>query len=145
MSITPVNLQSAIDQNEIIAERFLEYLNSQNIEQFVSLFSEDGTYEEVASGRTYASQQTIGMYIKATLDGIPDSKFELINQVINENVIAIEWVWSGTNSVGWEDMGIPPTDKYFEIKGVSIMNIKKGLISSNRDYWDWNTFINKIK
>ena len=41
-------------------------------------------------------------------------------------------------------MGIPATNKYFELKGLSIMEIEKGLIKRNSDYWDWNSFIKGI-
>jgi steroid delta-isomerase-like uncharacterized protein len=133
-----------LKKNQQIATAFLETLSSGNVEGFISLFAENATYEEVASGRIYSNHQEIKMYIKSTLEGIPDSKFELQDMVINDKVLAIEWIWKGTNSVGWPNMGIPPTNRYFEIKGVSIMNVNDGLISSNRDYWDWNSFITKI-
>jgi len=40
----------------------------------------------------------------------------------------IEWIWKGTNSVGWKDMGITATNKYFELRGLSLMEIENGLI-----------------
>ena len=51
----------------------------------------------------------------------------------------VEWLWKGTNSVGWETRGIPATGKYFEIKGESEMKIENDLIRKNSDYWDWRT------
>ncbi len=50
----------------------------------------------------------------------------------------LEW----TNSVGWPN--IPVTNKYFEVRGVSVMEIENNLIYHNRDYWDWNTFITSV-
>ena len=41
-------------------------------------------------------------------------------------------------------MGIPATDKHFELKGVSVMKIENDLIKRNRDYWDWTTFMKGI-
>ena len=51
----------------------------------------------------------------------------------------VEWIWKGTNPVGWATMGIPATGKYFEIKGESEMKIENDLIRKNSDYWDWRT------
>lgn len=144
IKIKPFENDNIPKKNKQIATVFLETLSSGDIEGFVSLFAENATYEEVSTGRVYTNHQEITMYIKSTLDGIPDSKFELQNMVINDKILAVEWIWKGTNSVGWPNMGIPPTNKYFEIKGVSVMNVNNDLILSNRDYWDWNSFITKI-
>jgi hypothetical protein len=43
--------------------------------------------------------------------------------------------------VGWPSVNIPSTDEYFELKGVSVMEIRKNLIRRNSDYWDWNSFM----
>jgi len=56
----------------------------------------------------------------------------------------VEWIWKGTNPVGWATMGIPATGKYFEIKGESEMKIENDLIRKNSDYWDWNPFMTEI-
>ena len=41
-------------------------------------------------------------------------------------------------------MGIPATGKYFELPGVSVMEIENHKIKRNNDYWDWNTFMRLI-
>ena len=54
----------------------------------------------------------------------------------------VEWLWKGTNSVGWETRGIPATGKYFEINGESVMRIENDLlIQRNSDYANWNSFL----
>jgi ketosteroid isomerase-like protein len=50
----------------------------------------------------------------------------------------VEWMMSGTNTVGWPN--IPASGKSFNLPIVSIMEIEDGLIIRNRDYWDWDTF-----
>ena len=59
----------------------------------------------------------------------------------SNNIAMIEWVWKGTNTVGWPSMGISATNKYFEVRGVSVMTIEKGLIIKNNEFWDWNTLV----
>jgi steroid delta-isomerase-like uncharacterized protein len=135
---------SVTDENKKIGIAFLETLSSGDLEQFVSLFDENASYEEVGTGRVYYGRQAIFEYIDATLQGIPDSKFNLAGIVADERTVSVEWLWKGTNSVGWPGMGIQPTNKYFELKGVSVMIIENGLIVKNRDYWDWNSLISKI-
>jgi steroid delta-isomerase-like uncharacterized protein len=135
---------SQILENMTIAKLFIETLNSHDVNKFTSLFAENSIYEEVASGRSYKSRNKIAIYIESTISGIPDTKFETVNILANDSLAAVEWIWKGTNSVGWADMGLPATNKYFELRGISIMVIKNGLITRNSDYWDWNTFLKGI-
>jgi len=138
------NLNSTIKKNEELAKAFIETLNTRDYSQFTSLFLEDSFYEEVCTGQKYEGKEAIKTYTKGTIDGVPDSKFEIITIVVSETNASVEWLWKGTNTVGWPDMGLPATDKYFEIKGVSVMDIENGKIKHNRDYWDWNTFMTGI-
>jgi len=105
------------------------------------LFAENSIYEEVASGRSYKTRENIATYIGSTISGIPDTKFKTVSILANDSLAVVEWIWKGTNSVGWADMGLPATNKYFELRGLSIMVIKNGLITRNSDYWDWSTFL----
>jgi len=132
---------SLIQINKTIAKSFIETLNSHDINKFTELFAENGIYEEIASGRSYRTREKIAIYIGSTISGIPDTKFETINILATDSLAVVEWIWKGTNSVGWAEMGLPATNKYFELRGLSIMVIENGLITRNSDYWDWDTFL----
>ena len=95
------------------------------------------------SGRSFNSKEAIKNYASATLYGIPDTHAEVISIVANDKMAAVEWVMSGTNSVGWPN--IPASGKSFRIPNITIMEIENGLIIKNRDYWDWKTFYNAVK
>jgi steroid delta-isomerase-like uncharacterized protein len=131
-------------KNEKIAQSFIKYWDEGDIENLISLFSDSCLYEEVATGRKYSNKDGISGYAESTLSGVPDSKFKIITIVSNEKMSVVEWIWKGTNSVGWPSMGIPATNKYFEVRGVSVMIIEDNLIMRNSDYWDWNTFLKGI-
>jgi steroid delta-isomerase-like uncharacterized protein len=131
-------------QNETLVKNFIEALNAKDMDKLVSLFSDDGTYEEVCSGRFHTGKKAISAYITSTLEGIPDTNFELVSVSCSADRAMFEWIWKGTNSVGWPSMHLPPTNKYFELKGVSVMDIENGRIRANRDYWDWNSFLKGI-
>ena len=138
------NHKNIVLGNETIAKSFIESLNEHNVNKLISLFAENCLYEEVASGRSYSNKSRIADYIESTISGIPDSKFEIIEILANEHLAVIEWIWKGTNSVGWKDMEIPATNEYFELRGLSIMEIEDRLIKRNSDYWDWNSFMKGI-
>lgn len=133
-----------IRQNVVLVNQFIEALNEKDMDKFTSLFTENGTYEEVCSGRLNKGREAIENYIRLTIEGIPDSKFELVSISCDADHAMFEWIWKGANSVGWPSMNLPPTSKYFELRGVSVMDIENGRIRANRDYWDWNSFLKCI-
>lgn len=131
-------------QNEAIAEAFIDAFNAHDADMLNSLFADDFVYTEVTSGRTFTNKVDLAMYINLTVSGVPDTQFEIVSVVANEQYAAVVWIWKATNTVGWPYMGIPPTNKYFEMLGASVMEIENGKIIWNKDYWDWNTFIQLI-
>ncbi|WP_167605070.1 nuclear transport factor 2 family protein [Maribellus sediminis] len=138
------NESKVAQQNESIAISFIKAWDSHKATDLNALFAKDFLYTEVASGQTYANADALTTYFTATIAGIPDSKFKIVSVMGNEKYAAIEWIWKGTNSVGWDFIGIPATGKYFELPGVSVMEIENQKIIRNSDYWDWNTFMKLI-
>jgi len=135
------NNNSRRQRNKAIANSFIEYLNSHDVDKFTSLFAENSIYEEVASGRSYKTRENIAIYIGSTISGIADTKFKTVSILANDSLTVVEWHWKGTNSVGWTDMGLPAPNNTYELRGISLMVIKNGFITRNSDYWDWNSFL----
>ena len=144
--ISPIGCEKSINQqnNEEVAKAFIEAWSKHEINELTNLFDEECLYEEVASGRSYSNKEDIAKYVESTLSGVPDSRFETIAIIANDEKAIVEWLWKGTNSVGWEIMNIPATNQSFEVRGVSVMHIQNKKITRNSDYWDWNTFITEI-
>ena len=131
-----------ISENETIARSFCEAWSTHDIDKLTSLFAEDCLYEEVAAGKKYENKKAIAEWANYSLSGLSDTELEIVSIIASDNMATIEWIWKGTNTVGWP--GIPPNNKYFEIRGVSVMVIENNLIKRNRDYWDMNTFLKGI-
>jgi predicted ester cyclase len=54
-------------------------------------------------------------------------------------LLAVEWVWRATNTGPLstpDDTEIPATHKVVELAGVSLLSIRDGRITSQRDYFD---------
>jgi len=135
---------SKIKENEVIAKDFIEACSAHDIDKAISLFAENCLYEEVASGMKYTSRKEIAGYLNGTISGIPDTEFEIVTIIANDTSAMVEWIWKGTNTVGWPSLGLPATNKYFELRGTSVMKIENRLIKRNFEYWDWNTFLKGI-
>jgi steroid delta-isomerase-like uncharacterized protein len=56
---------------------------------------------------------------------------------------AVEWTWQAKHASSF--MGVPAAGKQTIVKGVSILTLKGGKISSQHDYWDANTVIQQLK
>ncbi|WP_163710167.1 ester cyclase [Mangrovibacterium lignilyticum] len=132
-----------VAQNESIGKLLIEAWDTHNAEMLTSLFADEFSYTEVM-GRSFTDKESLAMYVLGSISGAPDSRFETVSSVANEKYVASEWVWKGTNTVGWQQMGIPATDIYFELPGASIMEIENGKIIWVKDYWDRDTFLQLI-
>jgi steroid delta-isomerase-like uncharacterized protein len=116
-------------KNEAMVKAFLEALSEHNIDLFPSFFADECLCEEVYSGRKYATKADIAGYIKSSLSDIPDWYFTIESIIADEDMPIVGWIWRGTNSVDWEFMVIPATNKYFELRGIAVMTIDKHLIT----------------
>ena len=130
-----------VKQNESIARSFIEAWDTHNTDMLTTLFADEFIYTEVTTGRYYTDKDALALYGDATIAGLPDTRFEVVSIVANEKFAAVEWIWKATNTVGWPYLGIPATGNYFEMPGASVMEIENGKIIWNKDYWDWNTFM----
>ena len=113
-----------IQDNEAVARKYINSWTAHDVEAITSLYAENCLFEEVGTGRSFSGREEIAGYAASTLSGVPDSKFIIITLFADEESAVVEWVWKGTNSVGWPEMGLPATGKYFELRGVSVMKIE---------------------
>ncbi len=115
---------AVISQNKSIARKFIKAWDLHNYNKLISLFANEFIYTEIASGRSYTDKESLSMYASATIAGVPDTRFVVISITATKKIAAVEWIWEGTNTVGWPFMGIPATNKYFELPGISVMEIE---------------------
>jgi len=128
--------------NDELAKSFCESWSTHDGEKMVSLFANNFTYEEVCSGRIFSDRDGLIGYVKATCSGAPDLIMNATTIVSQGNQLVIEWIFKGTNTIGWPN--IPANNGVFELKGISVMEIEDGKIKHNREYWDWQTFVRAV-
>ena len=131
------------ENNEAIARRFVEFWTLEHYKDLAQLFAENCIYVETPSGNKFSGREAIQNYASTTLNGMSDTQAEIITVVANDKMAVVEWIWSGTNSIGWPN--IPASGKTFRLPVLTIMEIENGMIIRNRDYWDWETFYNAVK
>lgn len=141
MGLQAQSNKDAYQHNEDLLEAFISTLNEHDAQQFSLLFTDSCRYTEMNSGRNFAGREAVAGYISGTLKGMPDSQFEIVSLMADDHMGMVEWLWTGTNSVGWPQLGIPSTGQHMELSGVSVIEFKDGMIHRNREYWDNSSFL----
>jgi steroid delta-isomerase-like uncharacterized protein len=102
-----------------------------------SLYASDAVHVD-AWGR-HEGREAIGVYFEEADKPFSEISMET-SQVIEEgNEVVAEWVFRGTNTGPLtmpDGTQIPATHKSVELPGVSVLSVKDGKITSQRDYFD---------
>ena len=69
---------------------------------------------------------------------IGDFKIEATNTWIENGHGVVEWVWSGVDK-DWFKTGKP-----FSVRGVSVIEVRDGKISRNKDFYDGAAILRQI-
>jgi hypothetical protein len=72
----------------------------ENYFELPKLFADGCNYIEMQSGRTFTGKEAVKNYASASLYGIPDTHMEVVSILANDKMAAVEWIMSGTNSIG---------------------------------------------
>lgn len=117
-------------------------LNSRDIEKFLSFYTDDCVYEDVAVGKVNHGKDELRNFYSDFFRMAPDVKFEEKIAIRSGDWLATEWVMTGTHSGSTPE--IPATGKRFSIRGASIMQIRDGKISRESDYWNMASFLQQL-
>ncbi len=124
-------------------ERYLEAWNSHDGARVAAFMADDVTYEDLAQGALYQGRAAVEAYVEATHAFSTDYRFLTISAQSDADQYAIEWEMLGTNN--GEAGGIPPTNKEYRIRGVSVGRVnEEGRIRSNRDYWNFADYVTQV-
>ena len=122
----------SVQENSKIIEVWIAAVNSQDVERYVDLFSEDVVFRsttspEPAKGKDAARQQLMGLY-----SAFPDYHIDLKNTVVSDDRFVCEIEAGGTNKGKFNlGPGVPPlpsTGKQFRTQGVFVATVKDGKV-----------------
>lgn len=119
-----------------LVEQHLAAYNAHDIDGAGAVLHEDvlyfdSTYGEAQRGRGAAIDNLISPYVRA----IPDLEWTLRSEPIaSGDGIAYEWTLTGTNTGTF--MGIPAKNQKVNLKGMSFVRVKDGMIVYKADYYD---------
>jgi steroid delta-isomerase-like uncharacterized protein len=128
---------------DTLVARWARAWSTQDTPLFLSLFTEDAHYCDVALEKTFRGREAVKAFFEGTFVTFPDFKMEIERGAVTGEAAAGEWVMSGT-FLG-ESFGVPPTGRAFRVHGCCFMRILNGLIIEHRDYWNPAAFDRQVK
>ncbi len=119
-------------------ERLFAAWNSHDVEKVVAAFSNSAVYEDVAAGDIHKGRDQIRKWVTSAFRDIENFKLTVVRSTYYKGTGLVEWVWSGT------DKGLFKTDKTFSVRGVSVIEVRRGKISRYQEYYDFATIMRQL-
>src|SRR5438477_135136 len=109
-------------------EQVIDAWNRHDVDKFLELCDDKITWKDIANEEPYQGKQGAREFSESWLKGFPDLKIKIKNVVNNEDTIAVEATFTGTNTgplkVGPEVPEISPTLKAISNNGVYFAKVK---------------------
>jgi len=131
-----MNMQKNIEEYKIA-------WNSHDVVKLASFCTDEGIYEDVAQGTTYRGKNEVTAYINSLFVDMPDLKFDFKSIFGAGDWMGIEVVMSGTFAHS-SIPGIKATGKRFSVRGVSVIQLRNGLIIRKSFYVNMVTFLQQV-
>lgn len=129
--------KSPSSNDKKVIEQLFAAWTSHDPDKVANLFGEDAVYEDVTAnhisrGRTEVREWAAGAFVV-----FENFKMELVSSYVRNGRGVAEWVWSATDN----DMH---KGKKFSVRGVSVIEVRGGKISSCKDYYDFATVMRQL-
>jgi steroid delta-isomerase-like uncharacterized protein len=133
------------DSGSIISKLF-DGFNAKDLDAIEALAADDFELIDVASGEKFRGPEGAKRNAEGWLTPFSDVKVELLNTISSGDWAVVEAVGRGTHSGPMQTpMGeVPPTGKQMELHFCSLIKVRDGKISEQRDYYDAMTIANQL-
>lgn len=125
-----------------LVEGLLAAWNAHDVERASSFYSEDYEGSDVAQPTIQHGSADRVRVLSSYIRAFPDLHYSG-EAIIEGNRAVLIWTMSGTHR--GKIMNIPPTGRRIEVRGVSILIIENGKISSGQNIWDTAGFLRALK
>jgi steroid delta-isomerase-like uncharacterized protein len=112
----------------------LEAWNAHDPERVQSFYAPEYEGVDVAQANPQCGPQEVSRLVKWYLRAFPDLRFVDEDIVVEGNRAVLVWTARGTHA--GELMRIPPTGRYIEVRGTSVLTIENGKIIRGLYVWD---------
>jgi steroid delta-isomerase-like uncharacterized protein len=121
---------------------YFEAIDKHDLDAIVEHWREDGVDDIVAVGMLRGRDE-MRHYFESLFAAMPDARMTVTRLVAGEQSCAAEWRIEGTfDSAPY--MGIEPTGRHVEVRGLDLFELEDGQIVSNTGYFDGAAFARQI-
>jgi steroid delta-isomerase-like uncharacterized protein len=131
--------------SELAREAFRIVFEERDLSDPYRLWSDETENHFLAADESVKGAQALTQWFKQLFDAVPDWRIEIENTFDDgERQAVVQWRGTGTFT-GASFMGIEPTGKRIEIRGVDVFNFDAdGKVGTNTIYYDGAEFARQI-
>lgn len=108
--------------------------NSHDAEAVLRLYSTEYIGDDVGQTSLLHGHEGLRTLLNTCWNAFPDLRFACLHCITQDSRLVAVWTAQGTHR--GTIMNIPPTGHRVEVQGVSIVEVKDGLIVRGRSIWD---------
>ena len=123
-------------------QQIFDTFNTHDAEATAALFAEDAVLHDNGVARPAVGPQQIAALYLRHYAAIPDAHVQVDRMIAEADTVVVEWTSSGTHR--GKLMGIPPTGKPVNFKGVSLIRYRGGLAIADTRVWDLAGLLRQI-
>ena len=108
--------------------------NSNDLERILPYYAEEYEAVDISEPQVQRGREAVREMLVRYWKAFPDLRFRVTGTVAEGDRIAISWSAEGTHQ--GPILNIPPTGHKVAIRGVSIIDVKDGLVTRAQYIWD---------
>ena len=116
------------------AESINEAWNSHDIEQVLDFYSSEYIGDDVGQAFLLRGHEGIRAMLENYWQAFPDLEFTVTDTVVQDSRVVMVWMAEGTHQ--GTILNIPPTGHRVAVRGVSIIDVKNGMVVRGQYIWD---------
>ncbi|GAB2735664.1 nuclear transport factor 2 family protein [Amycolatopsis magusensis] len=129
-----------------LVERWATAFNNRDVDAYVSCYTEDLIFEDVALHRTFHSRPELARFFTDWDAASPESRLDVDRVLPTETGVVVTWTGRGVLSGNFPHL--PPTavrGSRIDLRAISVLDIDPdGLIVRHTDYYDVFTLLQQI-
>jgi steroid delta-isomerase-like uncharacterized protein len=120
-----------------VMERWALAWSTHAVDALAELFTDDCVYEDVSFGVENLGREGVRGWATSFLTSFPDLDVSPRRWTQDGALATLEWRMSGSHRS--EFAGWPPTGLRFDVRGVTVFELRGERIARCSDYWDLET------
>jgi steroid delta-isomerase-like uncharacterized protein len=132
--------------SEIAREVFRALFDDRDLSDPYRYWTDDSVDHFLAAGQSVRGAQALAQWFRDLFTAVPDWKLEIDNTVDDgERQVVVQWHATGTFNGTQPFLGIEPTGRPVEIRGVDVIRLDAdGKVDTNTVYYDGAEFARQI-